>query len=72
MSYRDTCEHLCRNCDNFIDDEIVRVIDEPSSTPFSNDEVSHWETVFKCTWNGRVSTTIVGLHDGNCRCEGGN
>ena len=71
MSYRDTCEHLCRNCDNFIDDEIVRVIDEPSSTPFSNDEVSHWETAFKCTWNGRVSTTIVGLHDGNCRCEGG-
>lgn len=60
---------LCRNCDNFIDDEPVRIIDKPASNPFSNDEVAHWDTAYKCTWNGLESLTIAGLHEGNCRCS---
>ena len=62
-------EFLCRNCDNFVADEPIKVVDKPALF-YANDEIWHWETGFKCTWNGIVSATIEGLHEGKCRCKG--
>ena len=62
------CE--CFGCDNFVDDEPIKVIDFASSSPFSNDEICHWETAYKCTFNGSTEVNVEDLPKNGCRCRG--
>lgn len=57
----------CEDCENFQDDNIIKVVDEIGS-PFC-EEIYHFETGYKCTWNGVESCEISDLKLGGCRCE---
>ena len=60
----------CYGCDNFVDDEPIKVIDFASSSPFANDEIYHWETAYKCTFNGATEVNVTDLPRNGCRCIG--
>lgn len=61
----------CYKCDNFRDDELIKVIDYASPSPFANDEIFHFEECFKCTWSGHISRNVEDLPTNGCRCTGG-
>ena len=60
----------CFKCDNLVDDEPIKVIDFASTSPFSNDEIYHWETAYKCTYNGSTEINVEDLAKNGCRCIG--
>ena len=59
---------ICFKCDNLVDDEPIKVIDFASTSPFSNDEIYHWETAYKCTYNGSTEINVEDLAKNGCRC----
>lgn len=58
----------CLECDNFVDEYPLKVIDIPSLS-YMDDEIYHFECGFKCTWTGNTSMTIEELPKSGCRCR---
>ena len=60
----------CYSCDNFVDEELIKVVDFKSNSPFA-DDIYHFECGFKCTYNGSESLVVEDLPKNGCRCTGG-
>ena len=59
---------MCRwfQCEMLIDDEPIKVVDFPASSPFDQ-ELFHFEEGYRCQFNGRESLVVEDLQSGRCR-----
>ena len=59
----------CFQCEMLIDDDPIKVVDFPASSPFDQ-ELFHFEEGYRCQFNGRESLVVEDLQSGRCRSSG--
>ena len=60
----------CFKCEMLMTDEPIKVIDFKAKSPFA-DDIYHFESGFKCIYNGSESLAVEKLPEKGCRCTGG-
>lgn len=57
---------ICKECENLILNEPIKIIDWKSKSPFGTD-LYHFEDGYRCSYNGIESVELKDLKKGKCR-----